>query len=135
VDEHRYNVVYEVTVRLEGRPTTTWWIDWPGDVTAKVAVPHEHLPEQPFTQEQLANAGSTRSLARVPDGRTVRFSRGGTSGVYPTFNVIPELPRLAAQLYARANGLPDSWLADRTNWPDASSRSQSRTSSRRSSPP
>ncbi|WP_285498286.1 hypothetical protein [Actinomadura sp. NBRC 104425] len=116
VDEHVYNVVYEVTVQPKGSSPTTWWIGKPAEVTAKIVVPEEHRPDRPFTQEELDNAGTPRTLEKVPAG-AVPFSTAGSSGVYPAFHVIPELPRLAAEMYARANNLPASWLADRTNWP------------------
>ncbi|MBE1533995.1 hypothetical protein [Actinomadura algeriensis] len=119
VDEHNYNIVYQVTVGPEGGTATSWWIDRPGEVTARIVVPHEHLPAAPYTPEELQNAGNTVTSDRMPAVETVGFAAGGTSGVYPAFSVIPELPRLAAEMYARANGLPDGWLADPSGWPPA----------------
>ncbi|WP_207938745.1 hypothetical protein [Actinomadura darangshiensis] len=119
VDEHNYNIIYQVTVRPEGETAASWWIDRPGDVTARVVVPHEHRPQTPYTRAELRNAGRTWTRTRLPAGETVDFAAGGTSGVYPAFSVIPELPRLAAEMYAGVNGLPPGWVADPSNWPPA----------------
>ncbi|WP_262402638.1 hypothetical protein, partial [Actinomadura sp. CNU-125] len=119
VDEHNYNVVYEITVRPEGERATTWWIDRPGDVTGRVVVPREHRPARPYTPQELQNAGDAVTVPRLPSRETVNFTGAGTSGVYPAFTVIPELPRTAAEMYARANDLPRSWVDDPSNWPPA----------------
>ncbi|MCO5975019.1 hypothetical protein [Actinoallomurus soli] len=119
VDEHDYNVIYQVSVRPAKRSRITWWIDRPEDVTARIVVPEEHRPATPLTAVELQNAGTVSTPAAWPDEDVVDLEAGGASGVYPSFFVIPELPRLAARLYAEANGLPARWADDRTNWPSA----------------
>ncbi|MGW3151746.1 lonely Cys domain-containing protein [Streptomyces sp. NPDC001177] len=119
VDEHVYEIVYEMTLRpkaKDGGPAETWWIDRPKDVVARIVVPEEHIPATPTTQAMPA-AGKATELKTWPAGPHVDFADGGTSGLYPAFFVMPELSRLAAEAYAKANGLPESWTQDALNWP------------------
>ncbi|WUM79796.1 lonely Cys domain-containing protein [Streptomyces sp. NBC_00328] len=130
VDTHTYDIVYELSLSRpdsDGPGTAdVWWIDRPGELVALVDVPHVHVPAVPLTPEQLAVAGSHSSDTATPpraDLRRVDFERGGTSGIYPAFLDIPELPRLAASLHALLGGMPsqqaEEWAADWRNWPDA----------------
>ncbi|MEV6028399.1 protein-glutamine glutaminase family protein [Streptomyces sp. NPDC052036] len=130
VDEHLYSVVYELAVRGPDGLTKRWWIDRPttspdawwtappsADIVARIVVPEPHLPAQPIDAGTLALAGRTEELLFWPDDEYADFA-DNTSGVYPAFFVIPELPRLAARLYAEANGLPESFTGDDLRWPE-----------------
>lgn len=128
VDEHVYDVVYELGVRPAGGSTARWWIDrlklpeawWDtarSGATAHVAVSHEHVPKEPPTEDTVRRAGHPEELLGWPDDERIDFEAAGTSGVFPAFFAIPELPELAAAMYAKVNGLPASWSADRFNWP------------------
>ncbi|WP_285584748.1 hypothetical protein [Actinoallomurus iriomotensis] len=117
VDEHNYNVIYELWVRPVGGQAETWWIDQRGDVTARVVVPHEHRPAVPLTIEEIRAVGRATRIRYWPQEPEADFRAGGSSGLYPSFFVMPRLSRLAAGMYARTNGLPDSWLADEAGWP------------------
>ncbi|MCO5991547.1 hypothetical protein NE235_36075 [Actinoallomurus spadix] len=117
VDEHNYNVIYELWVRPVGGRAEIWWIDQRNDVTARVVVPHEHRPAVPLTIEEIRAAGQATRIQDRPQEPEADFGAGGSSGLYPSFFAMPELPRLAAGMYAEANGLPGSWLADEAGWP------------------
>jgi hypothetical protein len=116
VDEHVYNVVYEVSVRPVGHTAERWWIDKPGDVVARVVVPHQHVPATPLSAPELAAAGTVSRPMGLPDEAAIDF-RGGAAGVFPAFMTVPELAETAARMYQQANALPVEWLADRANWP------------------
>ncbi|MCL7429419.1 lonely Cys domain-containing protein [Streptomyces sp. YS415] len=140
VDEHVYEVVYELTVRpADGRPAETWWIQGQEKdgilgakkegLLARVVVPHEHRPVMPPTTaepkgagttptaDELKAAGTTTESETWPEGPYTDLGRGGTAGLYPAFLVTPELSRLAARMHARANGLPES--DNSLDWPEA----------------
>jgi hypothetical protein len=116
VDEHVYDVVYEISVRAAGHPVERWWIDKPKHVVARGVVPHQHVPATPLSAAELAAAGTVSRLTVPPDGPAADF-RGGTAGVYPAFLTVPELAETAARMYQEANKLPAVWLVDRANWP------------------
>ncbi|MEU9380743.1 lonely Cys domain-containing protein, partial [Streptomyces sp. NPDC048279] len=118
VDEHVYQICYEMTVRpLAGGPRTTWWINQPEDVVAQVVVPEEHAPASPLKTTALTGVGVATELKTWPAGPHVNLPDGGTSGLYAAFLSMPELPRLAAEMYAKANDLTDTWAADPLEWP------------------
>lgn len=128
VDTHIYDVVYELSVSRPGGdgPGTpdVWWIDRPGELVALVDVPRAHVPAVPLAQTELAPANwSSTPPWQQPGQRWVDFAGGGTSGIYPAFTEIPELPLLAAYLHSRLAGVPESqaqeWASDWRNWPDA----------------
>ncbi|MET7290353.1 protein-glutamine glutaminase family protein [Streptomyces sp. NPDC005573] len=129
VDEHVYSAVYELAVRGPDGVTERWWIDrpaarreawWtplPADIVARLVVPRAHVPAEPIDARTLALAGSVEELLFWPDDEYTDFA-DRTSGVYPAFFVIPELPRLAARLYAEANELPETFTGDDLRWPE-----------------
>ncbi|PJE96269.1 hypothetical protein CUT44_18870, partial [Streptomyces carminius] len=128
VDEHGYNIVYELFLHPDpddpDSTPTTWWIDRPGENIALVDVPHQHVPAVPPTSAQLRAAGQWAVSSIVPgaDAPRMAFEQGGTSGVYPAFLTMPQLANLAAFLHARINGMPEEearkWSEDWKNWPD-----------------
>jgi hypothetical protein len=117
VDEHVYDVVYEIQVRTAGHPAERWWLERPGDVVARVAVPHQHVPTTPVSAGELSTAGTVSRPAALPGGPVADFRGGGTAGVFPAFLSIPQLRETAARMYQQANGLPADWLMDQANWP------------------
>ncbi|MFK4222298.1 hypothetical protein [Streptomyces sp. NPDC019890] len=133
-DEHAYNIVYELNltplkphgdrneVLRKPQPdgeTETWWLKQDNDVVAEVVVPHAFVPRKPVKPEQAAQAGTAkRGDAWPAQGKRVDFKSGGTAGVVPAFLPAPELVKLAAELYARLNGLGDEWAKNRELWPD-----------------
>lgn len=126
VDEHVYNVVYELSVRSSGHAPHRWWIDRPGDVVARVVVPHQHVPAQPLTGRAVGEAGRVVPLDTLPE-TAAGFRRGGVAGVFPAFLTSRDLPLAAARLYQQAGELPESWLEDWGNWPAELTRAFSST--------
>ncbi|MER5525676.1 hypothetical protein ABT075_13850 [Streptomyces sp. NPDC002677] len=118
VDEHRYDVVYELSLVPENRPreAARWWIDEPG-LLAQIVVPQEHAPREHPAPEELLGAGNV-SFSRSwpgepargrPGEREARFDFGrGSGGLYPAFPHSPSLEALAADLFSRVHGLPRS---------------------------
>ncbi|MFK4105960.1 hypothetical protein ACI2L1_39075 [Streptomyces sp. NPDC019531] len=118
VDEHVYNVVYELSVRTDGHPERRWWIDKPDQVVAQVAVPQLHVPQERISREALREAYVTRPLPALPAvDRRVDFAGHGATAVFRSVMAPPEVVRAAAEMYGRANGHPDTWAADPANWP------------------
>ncbi|MDF3148692.1 hypothetical protein, partial [Streptomyces sp. T21Q-yed] len=118
VDEHVYNVIYELSVRTGGHPERRWWIDKPGQVVAQVAMPHLHVPEERISREALREAYVTRPIPALPAvDRQVDFAGHGATAVFRSVTAPPEVVRAAAEMYRKANGHPDTWLADPANWP------------------
>jgi hypothetical protein len=115
-DEHVFNIVYELAVR-SGDRVERWWIDKPGEVVARVVVPHLHVPRDPVTPDVVAEAGQIRVWRTLRTEGTVDFRSNGTGAVYRSFLDVPEVSRGAAHLYRQANRLPEEWLEDRGNWP------------------
>lgn len=117
-DEHVYDVVYELSVRTDGHPEQRWWIDKPDEVVARVAVPHLHVPPEKIPEEVLREAYETQPLESLPaQDRRVDFAGRGTAAVYRSVVAPPDVVRAAAEMYRKANGHPDTWLADSANWP------------------
>ncbi|WP_394617261.1 hypothetical protein JNUCC0626_47955 [Lentzea sp. JNUCC 0626] len=117
-DEHIINVVYELAVR-SGDRVERWWIDRPGEVVARVVVPHLHVPREPVTADVLANAGRITPRPALPVHGTVDFLSNGTGAVFRSFLDVSGVERAAAHMYAIANKMPAEWLQDRGNWPAA----------------
>ncbi|MFD8819670.1 hypothetical protein ACFV23_51420, partial [Streptomyces sp. NPDC059627] len=110
VDEHRYDVVYELSLVPENRPreAARWWIDEPG-LLAQIVVPQEHVPRGHPAREELLGAGDVSFLRRWPGEQEARFDLGrGSAGLYPAFLHSPSLDALAADLFSRVHGLPRS---------------------------
>ncbi|MGW2716911.1 hypothetical protein [Streptomyces sp. NPDC001492] len=117
-DEHVYDAVYELSVRTDGHPEQKWWIDRPGEVVARVAVPHLHVPSERIPAHLLDEAGRVRPLASLPPAeQLVDFTSHGSAVVYRSLLAAPEVAHTAATLYQQANGLPDEWQANPANWP------------------
>ncbi|MEU2773563.1 hypothetical protein ABZ646_11640 [Streptomyces sp. NPDC007162] len=116
VHEDRYRMTIQWTVTPEeGKPS---YLSGQVPAIARVVTPLEHAPKQPVTPEQAANAGRTRiTLRRQNADRPLDFSTG-THGIYPSFQMMPELAQLAARMYAEQHDLPDSWLHDPSQWPE-----------------
>ncbi|WP_374227561.1 hypothetical protein, partial [Streptomyces sp. AC627_RSS907] len=124
VDEHVYRVIYELTVqdvdaKADKNASRTWWIHRAHHkgVVARIVVPKEHVPSSAPDRAELSSTGQVTTLTAWPQTGAVDFATGGAAGVYPAFLVMPELTRLAADLYAESNGDP---LSDnRLDWPSA----------------
>jgi hypothetical protein len=80
VDEHVYDVVYEVAVRPqkhvavrpEGLLADRWWVHRPsGELTAHVVVPHEYAPQTPLDAEAVGQAGLVEPLEGAPQTTAV----------------------------------------------------------------
>ncbi|MGW2520808.1 hypothetical protein ACWC09_28075 [Streptomyces sp. NPDC001617] len=121
VDEHVYNLVYELSVRSSGHSPHRWWIDRPGDAVARIVVPHQHVPAQPVTHDEAREAGRVEVPAEAAQPTTA-FLHGGVAGVFPTFLTPRDLPLAAARLLQQADGLDGDWLEDWANWPAALNR-------------
>ena len=132
VDTHRYVMVYELQVRPKPDPNglaEIWLIGENRELAADIAVPHPFVPVRPPSAAELQEAGTAERLGvyggdealrpHWPDGAAgedfLDFARGGASGLYPAFFVLPELAAFGAELHADLNGLPRS--SDRLSWP------------------
>ncbi|MBV2354911.1 hypothetical protein KUM39_11120 [Streptomyces sp. J2-1] len=115
VDEHVYNITYELTLRPVGETREDrierWWVARPDELVAQVVIPHEHVPVAPVTPAQADGAGRTTEVAAPPEGRYLNFA-AGASGLYPAFHAMPGLARGAARLYFRLNGLDETSADD-----------------------
>ncbi|MFD3583845.1 hypothetical protein [Streptomyces sp. NPDC058683] len=121
VDEHRYDVVYELSLVPENRPreASRWWIDEPG-LLAQIVVPQEHAPREHPAPEDLLDAGKVAFSRGWPGEREARFDFGrGSAGLYPAFPYSPALEALAADLFSRVHGLPRSRPGRETLLPEA----------------
>ncbi|MGW7673931.1 hypothetical protein ACWGJX_43755 [Streptomyces sp. NPDC054775] len=122
VEEYRYDMAYEILISREGhrRPSSHLWIYKPRGLMAQIAVPREHVPEKPHSEEDLARAGKVtfrRNWPRTPT--SLMNLSDGTSGLYPTFLHSPELRHLGALLLSNLHRLPTSWLHNQNRWPEA----------------
>ena len=116
VDEHRYGMTLQWTVTPEAKKPS--YLSGSNPATARIVVPHEHVPAEPVSLKQAQAAGRTEVTGQLPaTERPLDFSTG-THGLYPVFHLMPELAQLGARLYARQHGLPDSWLRDPAEWPE-----------------
>ncbi|WP_217556654.1 hypothetical protein [Streptomyces sp. GbtcB6] len=110
VDEHRYDVVYELSLVPENRPreAVRWWIDEPG-LLAQVVIPQEHVPRTHPGHRELLDAGNVAFSRAWPDEKEAHFDFGrGAAGLYPAFLHSPSLDAVAADLFSRLHGLPRS---------------------------
>ncbi|MER5794215.1 lonely Cys domain-containing protein [Streptomyces sp. NPDC001980] len=116
VDEHRYGMTLQWTVTPEARKPS--YLSGSNPATARVVVPHEHVPAEPVSLKQAQAAGRAEVTGERPaTERPLDFS-SGTHGLYPVFHLMPELAQLGARMYARQHGLPDSWLHNPAEWPE-----------------
>ncbi|MGW1624743.1 hypothetical protein ACWCQR_38155, partial [Streptomyces sp. NPDC002172] len=118
VDDHRYEVVYELAVAYGPgfHRVEKWWIDRRGELSANVTVPRRFAP---VTEEKHDGAGQVTYLRAWPDdGRRSLSFTGGASGVYPAFLHTTALPALAVSLMYALNGRPAPRATEWTQWPD-----------------
>ncbi|MER6273800.1 lonely Cys domain-containing protein [Streptomyces sp900105755] len=116
VDEHRYGMTLQWTVTPEAKKPS--FLSGSNPATARIVVPHEHVPAEPVSLRQAQAAGRTEITGERPaTQRPLDFS-SGTHGLYPVFHLMPELAQLGARMYARQHQLPDSWLRNPAEWPE-----------------
>ncbi|MFD8723555.1 hypothetical protein ACFV2H_37720 [Streptomyces sp. NPDC059629] len=123
VDEHTLDIAYQLSVRLLDSAATNdvekWWIDRPGELVTQVLVPREHAPSAAVGHQEIAEAGRASFMRSWPSDAEPRMDfSSGTSGLYPTFFVMPELTRVAATLYGNNLGTSSRrWLDNSAYWP------------------
>ena len=99
-DEHVYDAVYELSVRTDGHPEQKWWIDRPGEVVARVAMPHLHVPSERIPARLLDEAGRVRPLESLPPAeQSVDFTSHGSAVVYGLLLAAPEVAHTAETMY------------------------------------
>ncbi|MEV6994318.1 lonely Cys domain-containing protein [Streptomyces sp. NPDC093228] len=119
VDEHRYDVLYELSVAPANRPRkgVTYWLEDTGNLMAQLVVPQAHVPTVPVPEEERSEAGTVaRYLRQWPQGEDEFDFGKGAAGLYPSFLSTDRLLRIAGSLYSAMHGVPLG--ADREEgWP------------------
>ncbi|GAA2339888.1 hypothetical protein OKJ48_22530 [Streptomyces kunmingensis] len=122
VDEHIMDIAYELSLRLDGDRNLRferWWLERPDDIVAQVVVPHQHVPTRPVDRPRARDAGRMSQATRNwPGGEPMYDFSSGTSGLYPAFLVLPELPRFIVGRYAAMFDLPRAWADNLVHWPE-----------------
>ncbi|WP_329042848.1 hypothetical protein OHT61_31360 [Streptomyces sp. NBC_00178] len=109
VDEHRYDVAYELSVVPVDRPRKAlrYWLDEPGNLVAQLVVARSHAPAVPATRrERLETGTDVRYMRSWPQGGARFDFSKGAAGLYPAFLTTDRLMLLGGRMYASVHGLP-----------------------------
>ncbi|MFJ5220694.1 hypothetical protein ACIP98_39225 [Streptomyces sp. NPDC088354] len=123
VDEHRYDVLYEVSIAPVERPQKAlkFWLDDPGNLLAQVVVARAHAPAEPVSREERLEAGTVRYMRSWPQGEPQFDFAKGAAGLYPAFLSTDQLMKLAGGLYSAIHRIPlgadreEAWPTQLTN--------------------